>query len=52
MARPVAARTQTDWTVYTLRADEVEFWQADPDRRHLRLRYDRSSDGRWTKGLL
>jgi pyridoxamine 5'-phosphate oxidase len=52
MARPVAARTQTDWTVYTLRADEVEFWQADPDRRHLRLRYDRSADGRWTKGLL
>lgn len=52
MARPAAARTQADWTVYTLRADEVEFWQADPDRRHLRLRYDRSTDGEWTKGLL
>jgi pyridoxamine 5'-phosphate oxidase len=52
MARPPAARTQADWTLYTLDADEVEFWQADPDRNHLRLRYDRSSDGAWTKGLL
>ncbi|TDD49112.1 pyridoxal 5'-phosphate synthase [Kribbella antibiotica] len=39
-----------DWTLYTLRADEVEFWQADPDRRHLRLRY-RLTDT-WTKERL
>ncbi|WP_229373034.1 pyridoxine/pyridoxamine 5'-phosphate oxidase [Umezawaea beigongshangensis] len=29
------------WTRYVLDADEVEFWQADPGRRHLRLRYRR-----------
>jgi len=39
-----------NWTLYTLRADEVEFWQADPDRRHLRLRY-RLTDT-WTKERL
>jgi pyridoxamine 5'-phosphate oxidase len=40
------------WTLYTLRADEVEFWQADPDRRHLRLRYARTASDEWTKELL
>jgi len=42
-----------NWTLYTLRADEVEFWQADPDRRHLRLRY-RLDDPTlpWTKERL
>ncbi|MFI5731991.1 pyridoxal 5'-phosphate synthase [Kribbella sp. NPDC051587] len=39
-----------NWTLYTLQADEVEFWQADPDRRHLRLRY-RLTDT-WTKERL
>jgi pyridoxine/pyridoxamine 5'-phosphate oxidase len=24
------------WTLYALRADEVEFWQADHERRHIR----------------
>ncbi|MFK4087410.1 pyridoxal 5'-phosphate synthase [Kribbella sp. NPDC020789] len=38
------------WTLYTLHADEVEFWQADPDRRHLRLQY-RLTDT-WTKERL
>ena len=28
-----------EWTVYGLAADEVEFWQAHPERRHVRLRY-------------
>ncbi|MEV0801702.1 pyridoxal 5'-phosphate synthase [Kribbella sp. NPDC050281] len=43
----------SNWTLYTLRADEVEFWQADPDRRHLRLRY-RLDDPTlpWTKERL
>ena len=42
-----------DWTLYTLHADEVEFWQGDPDRRHTRLSYrlDESDEG-WTKELL
>ncbi|MFB6724018.1 pyridoxal 5'-phosphate synthase [Kribbella sp. NPDC056345] len=39
-----------NWTLYTLQPDEVEFWQADPDRRHLRLRY-RLTDN-WTKERL
>nr|WP_238355471.1 pyridoxal 5'-phosphate synthase [Kribbella sandramycini] len=40
-----------NWTLYTLRADEVEFWQADPDRRHLRLRYRLDAEN-WTKERL
>ena len=36
------------WTVYDLIPDEVEFWQADSERRHIRLRY-RLSDGRWER---
>jgi len=37
------------WTVYEVVADEVEFWQADADRRHVRLRYLRESAGAgWT----
>lgn len=40
-----------DWAVYQLIADEVEFWQADRDRRHLRLSF-RLSGGRWRRQLL
>lgn len=39
-----------NWTLYTLHADEVEFWQADPDRRHVRLQY--RLEDTWTKELL
>ncbi|MFB9902548.1 pyridoxine/pyridoxamine 5'-phosphate oxidase [Allokutzneria oryzae] len=39
------------WTLYTLHADEVEFWQGDPGRRHVRLRY-RLEGGEWEKELL
>jgi pyridoxamine 5'-phosphate oxidase len=39
-----------NWTLYTLRAEEVEFWQADRDRRHTRLRY--RLEDQWTKELL
>lgn len=38
-------------TVYRLRAQEAEFFQADPARFHLRVRYTRSGDG-WTRTLL
>jgi pyridoxamine 5'-phosphate oxidase len=31
------------WTLYGLLADEVEFWQFDLDRQHIRLRYRRSN---------
>jgi pyridoxamine 5'-phosphate oxidase len=39
------------WTLYALTADEVEFWQGDPERRHIRLQYQRTGDG-WTRQLL
>jgi pyridoxamine 5'-phosphate oxidase len=39
------------WTLYRLRPEEVEFFQGDPDRRHVRLRYvDRQE--RWARELL
>ena len=40
-----------DWTLYALSAETVEFWQADHQRRHLRLQYLRGDDT-WTRRLL
>jgi pyridoxamine 5'-phosphate oxidase len=40
-----------EWTVYRVVADEVEFWQGDERRRHVRLRYTRDS-GPWVRALL
>jgi pyridoxamine 5'-phosphate oxidase len=39
------------WTLYGLRAEQVEFWQGDRGRRHTRLAYLREADG-WRKQLL
>ncbi|MBE3015738.1 pyridoxal 5'-phosphate synthase [Microbispora sp. NEAU-D428] len=39
------------WTLYGVRAEEVEFWQADHDRRHIRLRYTRE-DAAWARHRL
>ncbi|MFD7689994.1 pyridoxal 5'-phosphate synthase [Streptomyces sp. NPDC059781] len=39
------------WTLYRLRADEVEFFQGEPRRRHVRLRYRRGADG-WVRETL
>ena len=39
------------WTLYALTADEAEFWQADHQRRHVRLQYQRTAVG-WTRHLL
>ena len=39
------------WTLYTLTAGQVEFWQGDPERRHVRLRYQRAGSA-WTRQLL
>jgi len=39
------------WTLYALTAAEVEFWQADQERRHLRVQYLRAGDG-WDRRLL
>jgi pyridoxamine 5'-phosphate oxidase len=40
-----------EWTLYALSAETVEFWQADHQRRHLRLQYLRADDA-WTRRLL
>ncbi|GJF27912.1 oxidase [Kitasatospora sp. NE20-6] len=46
----------TGHTLYTLHAHEVEFWQGDAARRHVRLRYTRTGLGTgrvaWTSTLL
>ncbi len=39
------------WVLYQLEPDEVEFWQADRDRRHIRLRYALAKE-HWTRSLL
>jgi pyridoxamine 5'-phosphate oxidase len=39
------------WTLYRLRPDEVEFFQGDEHRRHVRLSYRREGGG-WLKELL
>ncbi|MEV6874945.1 pyridoxal 5'-phosphate synthase [Amycolatopsis sp. NPDC051128] len=39
------------WTRYLVDPDEVEFWQASHDRRHVRLRY-RKTDGGWVRERL
>lgn len=40
------------WAVYAVRPDEVEFWQADEERRHTRLRYRQVNHGDWTRERL
>ncbi|MFC7817732.1 pyridoxal 5'-phosphate synthase [Streptomyces sp. NPDC057367] len=43
------------WTLYRLRPDEVEFFQGDPHRRHVRLAYRRTrhnGGATWRTGLL
>jgi pyridoxamine 5'-phosphate oxidase len=56
--RAAVARLERDpglvapgWTLYTLRAHEVEFWQGARDRGHTRVSYTRTDDG-WRRGLL
>ncbi|MGF0176868.1 pyridoxine/pyridoxamine 5'-phosphate oxidase [Streptomyces sp. Marseille-Q5077] len=39
------------WTLFHLRPDEVEFFQGDARRRHVRLDYRRGEDG-WVRELL
>jgi pyridoxamine 5'-phosphate oxidase len=40
------------WTRYGLVAGDIEFWQADPDRRHTRLRYHRAESATWSRTRL
>lgn len=55
----VAARARVDreprlvvptWQLWAVEADEVELWQGDSDRAHLRVQYERA-DGRWARHL-
>ena len=46
------ALVPAEWVSYAVRADAVEFWQADPTRRHRRLRYERDDDTSWSTTLL
>ncbi|MFE3496295.1 pyridoxal 5'-phosphate synthase [Streptomyces sp. NPDC059175] len=43
--------TAETWTAYLLEPDEVEFFQGDVRRRHVRLRYRREG-GAWVRELL
>ncbi|MFJ3903178.1 pyridoxal 5'-phosphate synthase [Streptomyces sp. NPDC090025] len=40
------------WTPYLVEPREVEFFQGDERRRHVRLRYRRHDDGLWERELL
>ncbi|MCM2393328.1 pyridoxine/pyridoxamine 5'-phosphate oxidase [Streptomyces albipurpureus] len=40
------------WTRYALRPREVEFFQGDAERRHVRLRYRVGAEGGWVRELL
>ncbi len=46
------ALVPAEWTSYAVRAEAVEFWQADATRRHRRLRYERDGDASWSTTLL
>ncbi|MEU4272852.1 pyridoxine 5'-phosphate oxidase C-terminal domain-containing protein [Streptomyces sp. NPDC026092] len=39
------------WTLYTVRPDVVEFWQAAATRVHVRLRYEKEGTG-WQRRQL
>ena len=43
--------TAENWGLYLVQPHQVEFWQADPDRRHIRLRYEREGST-WRRVLL
>ncbi|MBB5998119.1 pyridoxine/pyridoxamine 5'-phosphate oxidase [Streptomonospora salina] len=39
-----------EWTSYVVKADKVEFWQADSERRHTRVLYRRAGEaGTWSQ---
>ncbi|WP_019639551.1 pyridoxine/pyridoxamine 5'-phosphate oxidase [Paenibacillus fonticola] len=41
----------SSWSLYQVDAREVEYWQANEDRKHIRLVYRLDGD-RWTKNIL
>ncbi|MFI5689197.1 pyridoxal 5'-phosphate synthase [Streptomyces sp. NPDC051636] len=50
-ARANPAAPSPTWTMYRLRPEEVEFFQGDPERRHVRLAYRSTAFG-WERTLL
>ncbi|WP_189313403.1 pyridoxine/pyridoxamine 5'-phosphate oxidase [Streptomyces brasiliensis] len=50
-ARANPATPSPTWTLYRLAPEEVEFFQGDPDRRHVRVLYRRMAEG-WRRSLL
>ncbi|KOV66233.1 pyridoxine/pyridoxamine 5'-phosphate oxidase [Streptomyces sp. MMG1121] len=50
-ARANPAEPSPTWTLYRLRPETVEFFQGDPERRHVRLEYRRAGSG-WSRTLL
>uniref|UniRef100_UPI002867FAB6 pyridoxine 5'-phosphate oxidase C-terminal domain-containing protein n=1 Tax=Streptomyces sp. WELS2 TaxID=2749435 RepID=UPI002867FAB6 len=50
-ARENPAEPSPTWTLYRLRPQTVEFFQGDPERRHVRLEY-RSTGFGWSRSLL
>ncbi|MGW2417918.1 pyridoxine/pyridoxamine 5'-phosphate oxidase [Streptomyces sp. NPDC001709] len=50
-ARENPTEPSPTWTLYRLRPETVEFFQGDPERRHVRLEY-RSTEFGWSKTLL
>lgn len=50
-ARREPAAPVPSWTLYVLHPEEVEFFQGDAQRRHVRLNY-RYESGCWTQELL
>ncbi|WP_333773646.1 pyridoxine/pyridoxamine 5'-phosphate oxidase [Streptomyces sp. IBSBF 3136] len=50
-ARENPAEPSPTWTLYRLRPEVVEFFQGDPERRHVRLEYRRTEFG-WSRRLL
>ncbi|UOQ84450.1 pyridoxine 5'-phosphate oxidase C-terminal domain-containing protein [Gracilibacillus salinarum] len=40
------------WKLYEVTADEVEFWQGNPERKHTRVQYQRNDDGHWRHRFL
>jgi len=51
-ARREPGASAPSWTVYVLAPDEVEFFQGDARRRHVRLTYRRTEGTTWRKELL
>ena len=43
--------TSATWSLWAVQADTVEFWQADRNRQHVRVRYSRDPNG-WSRTLL